>query len=1122
MSVYKDNYFESILEKLNGKLDPDLFEKCVVDILRKNDYPTLVPIPGGQDAGMDGAISGTNGAPMPLVTTTHKTSSIGNLTKNLTQYKTTGGKRRDAVFATSVSLTARKINNLYKRAEELGFNLVQVYEQEALAMRLYHEPSWCNSLLGLTGMPRSLSKIPINSRSVINDNLIGREFEKEQLLKAVVQSRDTILLGQPGIGKTFLLADLVQNTNAFFLNNDDKERIYNDIRELKPDVIIIDDAHIKTQLLQELILFRKEHSISFSFICVTWPCFKDQLLSELELAEDSCLELRLLSRNDIVNIINDGGIGGPKNLVWHLVNQSSGKPGLSAMLTKVCLSGGIDDFISGNALKRILLSSVKKHFGDEVIPVLAHFSFMGDSGASFQEVSKWINIDLMKLHRLTSDLALTGILVEVKDRKLAVIPEELRFTLVRDSFFSGAVAFCSEFFFELAKENKSIVKVLIGVLSKGGEVNEDDVYRLVLLHRSENILELYAGLGRKQVLNLLKDCPEEIEHYLGASLFYAAKETVPYLLEQAIQNPIANLNSHPEHPVRRLQSWISKESGSKGVIENRKILLDAILDRIDSSENVEMLYELVPSIFSPSWSENESDPGSGMTITMYNGLYSESEISEINNLWTQFNSKIKTCKNIKWKYLFSIINKFLYLHVPNVKVSKKTQSLCRDVAKQIIDDLYSLGQKHHGVCLKLSSVCKQIRYKKNIKVDAEFEVLFPKESFRKDYKNVERKYLKDAAGLAARYLRRSPKTTLSKLKLFSEFAQDVEKTYPNLTFYFLKLVLEKQINLVKWFQCAVELEINASLLGGIVPKALENSAGELEAQIVSLLDGNYYWMLASTILSSKFSSDGLVDEVIKRLDKSHSQLIEHLLYRAIPSATSLKLLTHDCAEIKEAAAIGEYLRGGEERGSIRAELKEAWENAVVTIKDDEYWIQKILSSNSDLAYRWLKERVHEEDYLGYHERKTFSVAMKVIEKEHKVELLKSLKSHYSSIDKVRKLVGNDPDCFQALLDNANLKSLHLVPLEKKTGEILISFCLKAINAGYSNEDVSDNIRSRSDSWSGKESVMLLGKINTYKESLKLTDNPDIIEVINEVVARYESRRAYVLEKEHEEEVYGRF
>ena len=52
----RDEFYQRIIAGLSGSLDADLFEHCACDLLREA-YPTLAPIKGGSDSGMDGAIA---------------------------------------------------------------------------------------------------------------------------------------------------------------------------------------------------------------------------------------------------------------------------------------------------------------------------------------------------------------------------------------------------------------------------------------------------------------------------------------------------------------------------------------------------------------------------------------------------------------------------------------------------------------------------------------------------------------------------------------------------------------------------------------------------------------------------------------------------------------------------------------------------------------------------------------------------------------------------------------------------------------------------------------------------------------------------------------------------------
>ena len=109
--MIRDAFYKQILERLAERLDDDLFEVCAASLLR-SDFPTLVPVRGETDSGMDGATA--SGGPF-LICTTGK-DVIRNLTKNLDSYKRSGGTRRGVLVATSQELTQKKRANLEERA----------------------------------------------------------------------------------------------------------------------------------------------------------------------------------------------------------------------------------------------------------------------------------------------------------------------------------------------------------------------------------------------------------------------------------------------------------------------------------------------------------------------------------------------------------------------------------------------------------------------------------------------------------------------------------------------------------------------------------------------------------------------------------------------------------------------------------------------------------------------------------------------------------------------------------------------------------------------------------------------------------------------------------------------
>lgn len=64
-----DPLYRRIIERLEGQLDPSTFQDCA-NALLMDVFPTLAPMRGGDDEGMDGAIGHTQGDPSPIIVTT--------------------------------------------------------------------------------------------------------------------------------------------------------------------------------------------------------------------------------------------------------------------------------------------------------------------------------------------------------------------------------------------------------------------------------------------------------------------------------------------------------------------------------------------------------------------------------------------------------------------------------------------------------------------------------------------------------------------------------------------------------------------------------------------------------------------------------------------------------------------------------------------------------------------------------------------------------------------------------------------------------------------------------------------------------------------------------------------
>lgn len=174
----RDPLYRRIVEALEQPLDGNAFQACAVALLGKV-YPNLTPLPGGDDAGMDGAF-GTDEGPYPLVCTVQE-NVIGNFRNNSSTYLAKRRGPKLAVVATSQRLTNRQKRNLEEQANALGVTIVNIHDRTYFANQLYRDPRWRLELLGIPDDLPPLSILPRVGRFAPPDILVGRKGDLEWL-----------------------------------------------------------------------------------------------------------------------------------------------------------------------------------------------------------------------------------------------------------------------------------------------------------------------------------------------------------------------------------------------------------------------------------------------------------------------------------------------------------------------------------------------------------------------------------------------------------------------------------------------------------------------------------------------------------------------------------------------------------------------------------------------------------------------------------------------------------------------------------------------------------------------------------------------------------------------------
>lgn len=1110
--MIRDPFYRDIEEGLGGTLSPELFERCAASLLREI-YPGLVPVRGGGDAGMDGAVADGVGPPFPLVTTTGS-NVLANLRRSLTSYRTSGGKRTTVIFATSQALTPRRRRNLEAAAQRLGFTLAQIYDRPAIADLLYRNPEWCRELLNLVGSPPPLSVLSLPGRPAVGDSLIGRGDDMAWLKDT---PGDLLLVGQPGSGKTFLLQRFAKENEGLFVHSADLALVAGEIRRQQPAFLLIDDAHVQLDLIAQLRRMRTEMSAGFRLVATSWPGSQAEVAHALGVRSASIRTLELLSRDEIAELVKSAGIGGPPGLIQEIVNQAEGKPGLAATLMYLSLRGDIRSLAQGDALSAEVVRVFRNLVGSDVSAVLASFAVGGDGGMTMQAVAEYLREQLHSLRERTAKLAAGGVLVEINRERLAVRPPALRHVLVRDVFFGGATALPIEPVLLGARIGDDVALTLIGAQYRGAQVPADLLRRLLESSSSSQVWTNYAGLGREEAEWIADEHGEWMTRIGTAALEVAPDRALAPLLEAGIGDSRA-LHSTPAHPLRIVSDWVcSAYPGSPAVVERRHRVLRAAETWLEGGGDQAVGLHALALALSPIYSNTESNPGSGRTITFSRGLVSRKDMQAIRGFWPSVRDKVSRSARTHWGPLKEAVVAWAYPRTGHQDVSKQLEEEAQGFAAEMLQDLVGIAQNSLGIVHWARQIADQVGIELTVVVDPVFDVLYPVRELD-DWRRAEEEQRARADALATTFLSQLPSTVVQQLLKCEQEARLMGHAWPRWTPYVCQELARRTNDAEPFFRNMIEGGASADLVQPFLHRLLRENlergavgAGECLASEPQRL----------ATVATIFTTDGITDELVELALGSMSggsKLAEVLCLRnEVPERILRRLLRHADATIAVAAAQGEWL--ADPRGQVRATVRQDWEQAILRASGDEWPLKDILVAEPTLAFEWLRRRIADGDSLWRHDD-TIAGVMQGLGQEQRREILRIIPESLYPPDVLKQVIGNDLDLFHELLATERLKRVHLAPFAGHPNPRDWAEKAKvALAVGYSPEDIAEAAFGHGWSWSGSEAGMW-GEWATRFEALRAHEDRGVRE-IGVVGARIATdRQERAAEREREEEIRG--
>jgi hypothetical protein len=1111
--MLRDPFYNDIIDRLNKPLDPELFERCACDLLRTI-YPGLVPIRGGSDSGMDGAIADSKGTAFPLVSTTGK-DVIDNLTRSINSYLSNGGSRRNVILATSQSLTQRKRKNLEERAEKLGFTLTDIRSQAAFADLLYRSPEWCRELLNLTGEPPALSALPSSNRPSICQTLIGR---KDDLLWLKGKTDDLLVTGQPGCGKTFLLHYFAKYNNGLFVVDDNIERIAGCIRSQQPKVIIVDDAHIKPEFVSKLRNMRERIGADFRLIANCWTGETNNVATNLKVTSSSIRELKLLPRSEIIEVIKECGIGGPNQLIRVIIDQAEGKPGLASTLCHLCLNDDIENVVYGRALFNDVKQAFEKITGKETFPVLAAFSIGGDDGMTMQDVASELNKSILDIRTITTQLAAGGVLDEMSQNKLRVRPQELRFALVRDMFFAGSQSLPYEGLINRVSSKSEALLTLLGAKHRGARVPTDLLQKLLKETNSQESWRVYAWLGPSACCWILDNFPEKAMVIARPALNHVPEKIIPVLLDTAI-NDNRQLNSSPDHPLRIINDWVeSAYPGTGEAIKRRKLIFKNANEWINLGGNLVIGLKAIGASLSPHFRKSETDP-TDRAFTLTHGLVTVSEMKEIRQFWPELLRCLQLHKIKQWEPIREIVSNWSYLGPTSNRVSDVERKLAKQFVRQMLCDLIKIANNHCGILRWIKSTAKRKSFRISVPSDPEFEILYPIRE-HEDWQKREKQEVKAVDKLAKQWAAKKPQTIVKKLMTFQLEASQSGNAWSK----WVPRMCHNLANTTKtpclWIKSFLSNNADGNYIGRFLERAIEiNESGWETYAHQCIKKDNTRYSAVSVLLTKDNLPDTIFEEVLNNLENLKDIVNGICIHYSLSEKTVKRLLTHENPNIASAAAIGEWTR--EPKGNIRESLKKEWRKTIIKCPEDEYFLSDVFKKDPSIAFDWLM--VHIEKGLGnlcYDlENERLDTAIKVLDDNQKKSLLKILPDQWEYGKIARLLVNSNLELYKFLLSEKQREYLHLAPLKGHPNSDWIEKAKLALDAGHSAEDIVVAARGYSWSWGGRESNMWAEWVEKFNKLLSNSDSR--IRKVGEIGLQHaKSNMKTALEQEYKEDVYG--
>jgi len=982
--------------------------------------------------------------------------------------------------------------------------------------------------------PPVLSPVPLRTRPLTTVPLMSRENEMAWLQET---ASDVVVSGQPGSGKTYLVYHFAQQCSGRFVLTKDPDTAVSAVLNGCPPVLIVDDAAGQADLIRRLIHVRNEHGLPFRLIAICWPFELDDVLNAMELPKAAALELSLLTRAVIAeliqSVIKDAGYQAPNDVVREINNQAVGRPGLAVALTQASLQEDLQAVMRGETLAQTVGRLFESIVGGSAAQIMAAFSVGGKVGMEMEAVSQAMDIPILELHEALKDMAPGGVLEPLSRTRLMAIPRAMRRAILKEVFFK-AEGICLplsvyEALLDSAPDREEAIHALLESVHVDAIVDRGWLQSLVSACRSPKVWEAYAYLGAEQCQYVIERHPEMVSHIIDAALHYLPSPIIPQMLEAAVDDT-RPLNSHPEAPLRKLADWVTHaQAGTPDPVDRRRNLLHAVKAWLNAGGDSTTAFRALEPCFALGYEMQETDPGDGMKVTLSSGLLPLDDVGAIAALWPEFLGVASQHGIPDWKPVTSIVSEWLH---PRSRFGHPGGDEYRErtlpVAQQMIADLVALCDGHNGFLRWAYMHAAEAGLDPaTIPVNEEYLRLYPIERLSEDWEAEEKENAKNAEALAAAWKELGFTDIIARLRRYETEAASMDHSWPRLSPYVSRLIAERRNVSEADILALIASGVPADLVDPFLVVSFERGVA-MDAALRDCINRDGYRHLAvyHTLMGQ---SPHLYSEVAALLPE-YTEYMEHLAYRGnTPEDIMSALLTHEDKRVRLAAALLEFR--SESKGQVRDGVKTQWRAAMAEgmaeyerARDLRHIhdLDKIVAYDRTLAVEILMAMATRDDLsLSMWDLEPVMPLLSALNREEKLNLLDACEGLFmTEIPKV--LIGNDTELYRQFLARPEMRRHHMTPLiGSPQADGWVEKAMIAVEAGHSPMNVA--LAARGGHWGGwgPMSQMWQKWVDEFTPLLEHED-PRVQAIGRAGVDWSTAARDGALKEEEHEDIYGRF